>query len=56
MRLGKILFFLWLFALAQGAQAVAAPSKSAFVYDASASGSFKEYWDQDSQHEFTQRG
>jgi len=48
-RLGKILLFLWLFALAQGAQAVAAPRESAFKYDEVVSGSLQEYWDQDSQ-------
>jgi RHS repeat-associated protein len=48
-RLGKILFFLWLFALAQGAQAVAAPRENAFEYDEVVSAASFEYWDQDAQ-------
>jgi len=48
-RLGKILFFCWLWALAMGAQAVAAPSKNAFQYDECVSGTSFEYWDQDAQ-------
>jgi RHS repeat-associated protein len=48
-RLGKILFFLWLFVLAQGAQAVAAPRENASWYDELVSATSFEYWDQDSQ-------
>jgi RHS repeat-associated protein len=48
-RLGKILLFLWLFALAMGAQAGAAPRESAFVHDELVSAASFEYWDQDAQ-------
>jgi RHS repeat-associated protein len=48
-RLGKILLFLWLLALAQGAQAVAAPRENAFQYDECVSAASFEYWDQDAQ-------